>query len=122
MTQEQKFNAIRERILKAHERRDGFEDSMRRKYGETRPPQAWMTRAECAKDDSLDRAVSKGWDAMFALLANISPRSWSTGVAAWWVAEKLTYADAITDGPLSVVPVPGFGTTQREVERFAEAA
>ena len=116
---EQKFNAIRARYVKATERLEAFEDVLRRKYGQTRPPASWITRGEEQKRESIYAAQSKASDAMFALLDAISPRNWHTGVAWWWVMEKLTYADATTDGPLSVIPQPGYGTTQREVERFA---
>ena len=121
MTAEQKFHSIRARAVKARERLEAHEDTLRRKYGQARVPSAWMTRTEDAKREALSAAQSKAWDAMFALLADISPRSWSAGVAAWWVVEELTYADATTTGALSVVPKPGYGTTPREVERFAEA-
>jgi hypothetical protein len=121
VTYEAKFNSIRKRVLAASERIDAHEDALRRKYGQTRPPAAWLTRTEDRKRETLYAAQSKAWDDMFDLLDIISPRQWRSGIAAAWVAEHLTYEDATTTGPLSVVPTPGYGSTQRSVEQFAEA-
>jgi hypothetical protein len=52
----------------------------------------------------LDARVSKLSDAYFALLREISPRSWESCVPWAWVIESLTFEDATTRGPLSVVP------------------
>jgi hypothetical protein len=114
------FEAIRRRHSAAQERLAKIEDALRRKYGQTNPPSSWMTAGEYDKRERAQAAVSKEWDKMFDLLDDISPRSWRSGVAAWWIVEKLSFEDATTLGPLSETPQPGHGTTIREVERFAQ--
>lgn len=119
MSHEEKFEAIRRRYLAAAERRSQAADSVRLRYGPS--GYVYATKAERERRDRADAAMSRESDKMFALLDKVSPRRWRSGVAAWWVMERLSWEDAITTGPLSTLPQPGYGTTVKEIERFAEA-
>lgn len=57
--------------------------------------------------------------AIFAWLDEHSPRQWRSGCPAYWICEALTFADAITAGPLSAVPPPAYGHTEADSVRFA---
>lgn len=117
---QERFHAIRRRYVQAAERRAAFQtDTLLKRYGQTRPPQAWLTRTEADKLDRYDRAIDRETFAMFDLLDRVSPRYWRAGIAAWWVVEELTWEDATTTGPLAVVPRAGYGTTQGWAARFA---
>lgn len=119
--QEKKFESLRRRHVRSAEREQEFRAGLLRKYGTLTPPGAWLTRTEEARLDSFDRVQCAVADEFFNLLDVISPRRWRTGVAMWWIIERLSYADAITSGPLSELPQAGYGSSQREVERFADA-
>jgi len=119
MRDRQRFDAIRRRYFAASERQSRLEDDFRRKYGSSSPPDAWLTKGEYERQRAIDRAIDKEYEAMFALLDRISPRSWRAKVAAWWVLERLSFEDAITEGPLSVIPQAGFGWEKAEIERFS---
>lgn len=113
-----KFDAIQAAYVKVQERRSTFADAIYRKYQWSIP--TWqLTRAERDKKDKIDAAESKCLDRMSALLADISPRSWSASVPYHWLCTGLTYADAITTGQLSVMPPVPYGHTAYDVERFA---
>jgi len=67
----------------------------------------------------LDRAERRHWDRYFKYLTAISPRAWDQIIPCSWIREALTYADAVTDGTLSVVPPAAYGYTQEDSRRFA---
>jgi hypothetical protein len=122
MSKEERFMSIRKRYMDATERENVYRtDVLLRRYGKMHPPSTWLTRTEENKLATLNRAQGKAMDAMFSLLDDISPRYWRAGVAAWWVMENLSYADAINAGPLSVIPQAGYGSTTRDAEVFAQA-
>jgi hypothetical protein len=54
-----------------------------------------------------------------ALLDELGGRDWRRGASVPWIMTEPTYADAVTTGPLSVVPHPPYGYTARKVEQFA---
>jgi hypothetical protein len=121
MTNDKKFAAIRERYDKSQERLGAIQDVFLKKYGLTSPPSSWLTKGELAKLTAAHAAETKEHDKMFALLDDISPRNWRSGIAAWWVLNHLTYDDAITRGPLSTTPTAAYGYSVRSAEQFAEA-
>lgn len=95
---------------------------LRHKYHWSDYPINQTNRTERARLERLEereRAVYKkcmGW------LDAHSPRSWHSLVPVWSICEQLTFEDAVTDGPLSVVPPPAYGCSQRELEGFAKGA
>lgn len=76
-------------------------------------------RGQEAKLDHLREKETEAADAVFAWLDEHSPRCWRTGPPMHWVCGELTEADALTSGPLSVVPPPAYGSAHREMDRFA---
>jgi hypothetical protein len=74
---------------------------------------------ERARLASFTRAQDRAIDEMMALLDQIGAREWWHGVPIHWVMTELTYADAVTNGSLSVVPPAPYGYTTREMQQFA---
>lgn len=118
MTKRERFDAARRRVLKAGAAESAHDEKLRRKYGPGLSG-SWLTAKEYKERERLAARVNDSWDAMFALLREISPRNWESGIAAWWVVEELTYEDARANGPLSATPVPGYGYTAKDVAKFA---
>lgn len=59
----------------------------------------WLTRPQQRRLDAARTAMSRAGDALYAHLAEISPRDWSYGVPCTWLYEQLTYDDAVRSGP-----------------------
>jgi hypothetical protein len=75
---------------------------------------SWMSRGERAKLDKLAARRDRVQSRMFEMTKEFSPRNWSHGVPAWWIAEKLTFADMIRpiSEPLSVTPPLAYGASE----------
>lgn len=82
---------------------------------------AYAPESKRRKLEALRARESAASDAIFAWLDAHSPRSWRSGVAAYWVCDQLTEADALTRGALSVVPSAGYGSNPSQVLHFARA-
>lgn len=119
VTDEDLFNRHRAAYNAAQERIDAIREKHIRSHGEFN--RAWMSASDQRKLESANKADEKARDAMFALLDRISPRYWRSGVASHWVMTELTYADAITHGPLSTLPDGGYGSLPDDVRRFSAA-
>lgn len=76
-------------------------------------------KAKMAKADKASAAEERAQDAIFTYLEANSPRSWRSGVPCYWVCDKLTYADAITAGQMSVIPPVSYGGMPSDSIRFA---
>lgn len=112
MINERRFDAARRKVLAARAKRDAHDAALHAKYG---PGAQWAryTGAQQRRRQALAAAYDRAADAMFALLAD-SPRNWLSGVPADWVAETLTYADAVRpeSESLTVVPPCAYGFTR----------
>jgi hypothetical protein len=80
----------------------------------------WASRGERSRLEQLDRRASKDCDRLHAYVSAISPRDWTQGIPSRWVVDCLTYADAVTRGPLSRVPDPAWGYTEAYARQFAQ--
>jgi hypothetical protein len=78
---------------------------------------AYAPRAARVKLKVAERRERRAHDACFAWLSRFSTRDWNCGVPFAWVCSELTFADAITSGPLSVEPPLAYGTTRRRQEQ-----
>lgn len=88
---------------------------LKRQYGET----YHAPRGKQAKLESLRSRESAACEAIFAWLDANSPRDWRHGAPCYWVCDKLTIADALTSGQLSVVPPLCYGYLPSDMVRFA---
>lgn len=113
-----RFDGIRRLWSAVQERRQTFSRDMQSRYGAYDPPRAWMTRTEIKRLDSILTADSKRTDQMCALLDDISPRDWRSGVPSHWLMSDLTFEDATTRGALSVVPPCAYGMRPADMEGF----
>jgi hypothetical protein len=94
-----------------------LKDQLRAKYGNWIWAPAWT----CDRVNRLSLAESKAQDRIIEWLEEYSPRGWRTGIPCHWLCTDLTEADALTAGPLSVVPPPAYGSTEADSRRFALA-
>lgn len=120
-TQEARFHALQERWRIAEEKREAFRYRLFDKYRSFTVYDHEMTKAERTKRESLQRAADKIGEALLTLLDEVSPRRWRSGAPYHWIMEHLTWADAITAGPLSVIPPPAYGMVPSDMRRFAAA-
>lgn len=112
MIPRERFARIRAKILDARDKRAAFDSDLQVKYG-SGYSREWCSKGEQAQLLKNTRTYSRECDRMFALL-DASPRNWREGVPAFWIAESLTYEDAIRPRtePLSVTPPPAYGYTR----------
>jgi len=89
------------------------------KYGSANTHYA--SKGEKAPIDRLNTRIGRLSDKLFALLADISPRDWRSGVPCHWAITKLTYDDATTRDALSVIPPAAYGYTEHDARMFAAA-
>lgn len=108
----ERWNALHLRLIVARGVFAACERRLRGQYGEFQP--AWLTKVQRAELDQKRAAVHKVEEKIFALLDEVSPRNWRSGVPAHWVASELTWEDAIRPlgEPLSVVPPLAYGATE----------
>ena len=128
-----KFESIRKRILAARAKYDELEERARIRdrlppRPEPRPGTRWLDQklgfemgwhkrlkpSEKRGLEPLRARLNQANKEMYDLLDRISPRDWwQSGVPAWWIAEKLSFEDAIrpTSEPLSETPPLAYGQT-----------
>jgi len=108
----EKFDKARARYLAADEALDAFKNDLTRHYGKYQ--NSWLTRTQQKKLEALDERRDKASDAMFALIAESSPRDWRSGVPLHWIVTELSYEDTFRplNEPLSVTPPLAYGHTQ----------
>lgn len=80
----------------------------------------YASTAERKRLEVLQRAAQRAGNRLYAYLAAISPRDWSTGVPVSWIIGRLTFDDATTAGQLAMIPDPAWGSTQEDARRFAQ--
>jgi hypothetical protein len=117
-----KFYAAREAWLKAKERTDTLIRDAESKYGA--PYYVTLSYKhrgiEARINAAREREMAKE-QVLFGILDTISRRDWRTGAPAGWILRELSFEDAITRGPLSVVPPPAYGSCVYQMQRFAAA-
>lgn len=118
MSNEAKFDAKRAKYLKAVEKRTAIQVELATKYGDGFK-NSWLNAGELRRLEGAKTRASDLADEFFVFVASISPRDWSNGIPFTWIVEKLTYADAVTRGALSVVPPASYGGSASDNERFA---
>ena len=79
------------------------------------------SKAENIRYYQLCKARERVHDKIYKWLAEHSPRDWERGVPMYYAPSTLTYEDATTDGPLSVVPPPAGGYSKNDMVRFAQS-
>ncbi len=114
-----KFLSIKTRYQIAANDYDALDSALRMKYGSSYQ-KSWLKSSDVKKLDALTAKKGKLSAQMHDLLARIAPRDWGSGVSSWWVMNKLTWEDAITTGPLSTMPDPSYGNSEREMRAFMQ--
>lgn len=113
------FMALRLRVIAAEKAESEYVYHLKCKYGES-----WYmikcNKTETKKREALQLKTEKATEAFFTMLDKISPRNWRQGVSAYWVIHHLYYADAITHGKLSEIPMAAYGYTQADTLRFCQ--
>jgi hypothetical protein len=122
MIDRDRFAAIRARWVKAREAERAYRlDVLHDRYRQTHPPSHWLTATARRRLEAFRRAQDRASDAMFALLARIGGRPWTSLIPHHWVMEELTFEDATTRGQLSAVPPRGYGASRLDVENLSAA-
>lgn len=116
-----KFIAIKTKWFELRRKQEEYESMLFHRYGKHNPPSNWLSAVDKKKADAIRDQMNKTSHRMHELLERVSPRDWSRGIAAHWIMDNLSWEDAITTGPLSMIPHASYGTTQAEVDRFARA-
>lgn len=106
-----KFAQVRSTVLAKRAAYDQVRGELSLKYGSACNP-VHYGKGERTKLERAQAAYDKACDRMFTLL-EASPRDWRSGVPSIWVAETLSYVDAVrpTTEPLSVTPPCSYGNT-----------
>jgi hypothetical protein len=106
-----KFARARSTVLAKRAAYDQIRVALSVKYGSTCNA-VHYGKGERAKLERASAAYDKACDRIFTLLQD-SPRDWRSSVPVAWVAETLSYADAVrpTTDQLSVTPPCSFGNT-----------
>jgi hypothetical protein len=115
---ERRFTSLQRRYIGLRMREDRVREELSRKYGPDYQ-MGWLTLTEQRKLESIRGQKNKLMDQQMTLLDRISPRGWRSGVPAWWVMEKLSFADATTRGQMSVVPPASYGSSEAASRAFA---
>lgn len=116
MDPQAKFEALQARWRKADHRERELAYQLRQRHG------AYLIGCPHGQREKLARASdaeARAAEAIFSWLDACSPRSWRRGCPSSWVCDHLTYADAVTAGPLSVIPPPAYGCYPDDMLRFA---
>lgn len=117
MTPQQFFERLQARWRAAHEKETRLRHQLDYKYGKW-----WMApRGKQQQFERAQAAEGAASDAIFAWLDIHSPRDWRHSAPCLWVCDKLTYEDAVTEGPLAVVPPCSYGRYPSDMIRFAQA-
>lgn len=109
-----KFETLRKRYLEARKKHEELDDELGRKAWHRPGWRNWLGASDRRRLETLQKRADKISDAIFDLLKLISPRDWYHGTPAHWIAEKLTFEDAIrpTSEPLSVTPPIAYGHSE----------
>ncbi len=119
MTAAAKFEHLQRRAREADIRAHAFRRDLDGQFQHRSfAPAGYKKRAA-----ALQRASDRAWDLFWLYLVSITPvaRRWGSGVPIAWLLTELTYADACTRGPLSMVPPPAYGSTPDQMREFARA-
>lgn len=112
-----RFEAGQRAFVSARERAEKVRAHTRARCGEwrvtlmNRGEEETLRRALAAEDRALDRVLT--------VLGEVSPRDFRGSCPVGFIGADLTWEDAITDGPLSVIPPAPYGRRQADMERFA---
>lgn len=109
---------LQARYLAAFGAQEALKVALDRKYSDA----MFARRTERARLETLRERTYKAEQACCAWLYEHSPRRWSTGCPVHWICSRLTYADALTTGPLSVVPPLAYGQTEAHRAAFCRSA
>lgn len=121
MTDERAFYALRRRWNGAKQAEESYRlQRLLKRYGETRPPHAWMTTGEINQLERYEERRTRISDQFFELLDRVGGRDWRHYVPHWWVMENLTYEDATTTGELTGEIPAAYGTTSAVLQRFMQ--
>jgi hypothetical protein len=93
MINRNKFETTRAAVLAARAKLGAHDSELAVKYG-AQYASSWLSSAERSRRGTLERAYDRASARMFKLL-EASPRDWTRGIPAHWVAEQLTYDDAV---------------------------
>jgi hypothetical protein len=115
----EQFEAIRARYLKVEARREKWRYDMFQKYRTFTLYDHMLLASERKAREAISAADDKASDAMYALLDEVSPRQWRSGVPQSWVMSSLTWEDATTAGRMSVTPPCAWGSSPSDAVRFA---
>lgn len=104
-----RWEKLRADYLAARREYDDLTIKLDVKYGK----REWASRTEKKKLDQLRKRMDRIGDKMLAMLDQVSPRDWHSGVPAHWVYGSLSWEDAIRplSEPLSVTPPLAYGHT-----------
>lgn len=107
---EAKWNALQAEYRAAYAAFQDHEVALAVKYGDRRNIR-WASRGEQKKLEQLRARADRIADRMYKMLERSATRDWRHGVPAHWIAEKLTWADAVKPPgeSLSVEPPRAFG-------------
>lgn len=115
MTAEERFNALRDKWEAAQLQLEQLRRELVGKYGEWN----YAKNSELKRVEQLRARANKASDRLMEHIFTHASREWRAGVPTYWIVRELKWADVITTGPLSVVPPPAFGYTERDMVRFA---
>lgn len=117
MAAEQRFTDLQAKWRAAAKAQRDMRIDLAVRYGQGNA--CYAKFAERKRLEILDRKERRAGDRFVAFLTTISARDWCSGVPLSWLRESLTFSDATTRGPLSVVPSPAYGYTDRNMQSFA---
>ena len=108
----ERFDGLRAKYLAAREKAFAIDREFHARYGggyQTR----WLKAGERTRLEAARERQSKAQTAFYEHLQSISPRDWSYGVPSHWLADSLSYEDAVrpANEKLSVVPPLSYGST-----------
>jgi hypothetical protein len=119
MATRKQFDAARAAYLKASEKEKVYRrEVLLARYGRHDPPRDWLSSAERNKIAQFRTMQDRAFDRLMTIIDAVSVRNWHTTVPQHWIAEYLTWEDAITTGPLAHRPPPAYGCTERDVTAF----
>ena len=101
----ERFAELQSKAREAREAQRDYGRELDRRYQD----RTYAPRVKVHKYEVLRRAEDRAEARFYAYLKAISPRNWDHGIAASWLIDGLSYPDAVTRGPLSVVPPAAYG-------------
>lgn len=110
----ERFTALQS---KARETRDAWQ-AYKRRLDARYQDSAYAPAVKRNKLAVLHRAESRAWERFYAYLEAIAPRDFGRGFPCHWLVDGLRFEDAVTRGPLSVVPPLAWQWTQADQLRI----